>query len=128
MSRPIGAAVAGTGSCLPSRAVSNAVFAETLDTSDDWIRSRTGIRERRFAGPGETAATLGTAAARQALAAAGLRPADLDLIVCGTVTPDLLCPSAACLIQAALGCRPVPAFDVSAACSGFLYALAVAEK
>ena len=105
MSRPIGAAVAGTGSGLPPRAVPNAEFARTLDTSDEWIRSRTGIRERRFAGPGETAATLGAAAARRALTAAGLTPADLDLIVCATVTPDLLCPAAACLIQAALGCR-----------------------
>jgi 3-oxoacyl-[acyl-carrier-protein] synthase-3 len=128
MSRPIGAAVAGTGSCLPPRVVPNAEFTQALDTTDDWIRSRTGIRERRFAGRGETAATLGTAAARAALAAATLTPGDVDLIVCGTVTPDLVCPSNACLIQSALGCRPVPAFDVSAACSGFLYALGVAEK
>ena len=128
MNRPVGAAVTGTGSCLPPRAVPNAAFTKTLDTSDDWIRSRTGIRERRFADPGETSATLGAAAARRALAAAGLTPADVGLIVCGTVTPDLLCPSNACLIQAALGCRPIPAFDVSAACSGFMYALGVGEK
>lgn len=81
-----------------------------------------------FRRPGETAASLGTAAARAALAAAGLSPDDLDLIVCGTITPDLMCPSVGCLIQAALGCRPVPAFDVSAACSGFLYALSAVTQ
>lgn len=98
-----------------------------IDTSDEWIRSRTGIRERRFAGTADTAATLGSAAARAALAAARMTPADLDLIVCATVTPDLMCPATACLIQAALGARTIPAFDVSAACSGFLYALSVAD-
>jgi 3-oxoacyl-[acyl-carrier-protein] synthase-3 len=130
MSQLNGVAVRGTGSALPARIVPNSEFTDRyhLDTSDEWIRTRTGIRERRFAGPGETAASLGTAAARHALAAAGLGPADLDLVVCGTVTPDAMCPSVGCLVQAALGCRPVPAFDVSAACSGFLYALSVATQ
>jgi 3-oxoacyl-[acyl-carrier-protein] synthase-3 len=124
---PSGILLAGTGSCVPPRTVTNADIAATLDTSDEWIRVRTGISERRFAGTVDTAATLGTAAARNALAAAGLTSTDVDLIVCGTVTPDLMCPSTACLIQAYLGCRTVPAFDVSAACSGFLYALGTAQ-
>jgi 3-oxoacyl-[acyl-carrier-protein] synthase-3 len=130
MTHLYGAAVRGTGSALPARVVPNAEFTTRyhLDTSDEWIRTRTGIRERRFAGPGETAATLGTAAARRALHAAGLAPADLELVVCGTVTPDAMCPSAGCLIQAALGCRTIPAFDVAAACSGFLYALSVGAQ
>jgi 3-oxoacyl-[acyl-carrier-protein] synthase-3 len=99
-----------------------------LDTSDEWIRTRTGIRERRFAGLGETSASLGAIAARNAVESAGLTPADIDLIVCATVTPDLMSPSNATLIQAALGCRHVPAFDISAACSGFLYALSVGSQ
>lgn len=128
MNRSIGVALRGTGTSVPSRVVLNDEFSETLDTSDEWIRTRTGIRERRIAGPGDSSASLGIDAARQALAAANLTPNDLDLIVCGTVTPDLMCPSTACLIQAGLGCRPIPAFDVAAACSGFVYALGVADN
>lgn len=128
MDRLTRAAVRGTGSYVPSRVVPNEEFTETLDTSDEWIRTRTGIRERRFAGVADTSATLGTEAARRALDAAAVEPDQLDLIVCATITPDLMCPSAACLIQAALGCRQIPAFDVSAACSGFVYALAVGEQ
>ena len=128
MDRPIQATIRGTGSFVPARVVTNDEFADTLETSDEWIRTRTGIRERRYAGAGDTAATMGTTAAAAALAAAGLTPNDIDLIVCATVTPDLMCPSTACLIQAALGCRTVPAFDVAAACSGFVYALSVAEQ
>jgi 3-oxoacyl-[acyl-carrier-protein] synthase-3 len=108
--------------------VPNEEFSETLDTSDEWIRTRTGIRERRFAGVADTTVTLGTEAARRALGAAGMTPDKVDLVVCGTITPDLMCPSAACLIQSSLGCRQIPAFDVSAACSGFVYALAVGEQ
>ena len=130
MTQILGVALAGTGSCLPSRVVPNEEFAEALnlDTSDEWIRTRTGIRARRFAGVGESSATLGANAARKALDAARLDPHDVDLIVCATVTPDLMCPANACLIQASLGCRPIPAFDVSAACSGFLYALSVGSQ
>ncbi len=126
----LGVALTGTGSCLPARVVPNDEFAEALnlDTSDEWIRTRTGIRARRFAGLGETSASLGTAAARNALASARLDPGEIDLIICATVTPDLMCPANACLIQAGLECRCIPAFDISAACSGFLYALSVASQ
>lgn len=128
MNRPTVSRILGTGSFVPSRVVPNDEFAQTLDTSDEWIRTRTGIRERRYAGPADTSATMGTLAAREALAAAGVKPAEVDLIVCGTVTPDMVCPSTACLIQAYLECGPVPAFDVGAACSGFVYALSVADQ
>jgi 3-oxoacyl-[acyl-carrier-protein] synthase-3 len=128
MNRATSATILGTGSFVPSRVVPNDEFAETLDTSDEWIRTRTGIRERRYAGPGDTSATMGTLAAREALAAARLNPTDIDLIVCATVTPDMMCPSVACLIQAYLECGPIPAFDITAACSGFVYALSVAEQ
>jgi len=130
MTQLYGVALTGTGSCLPSRVVPNEEFAEVLnlDTSDEWIRTRTGIRNRRFAGLGETSASLGTTASQQALASAGLAAEDIDLIVCATVTPDLMCPANACLIQVGLGCRTIPAFDISAACSGFLYALSVASQ
>ena len=128
MTRTIGVNITGTGSYVPTRVVSNAMFTETLDTTDEWIRTRTGISERRFAAPGETSSSLGIIAARDAVAAAGLVPADIDLIVCATITPDLMCPSTACMIQAGLGCRPIPAFDIAAACSGFLYALSVGEN
>lgn len=124
---PSRVALLGTGSCVPARVMTNADIAGPLCTSDEWIRVRTGIRERRFANSVETAATLGANAARNALTAAGVSTSDLDLIVCGTVTPDLMCPSTACLIQAYLGIRSIPAFDVSAACSGFLYALGTAN-
>lgn len=130
MTQLMGAALRGTGSCLPARVVPNDEFRDALnlDVSDEWVRTRTGIRERRFAGPGETSASLGTVAARRAVEAGGLTPHDIDLIVCATITPDLMSPSTANLIQAGLGCRPIPAFDVTAACSGFLYALAVATQ
>jgi 3-oxoacyl-[acyl-carrier-protein] synthase III len=128
MNQTIGIALRGTGSGLPVRVMPNAEFARTLDTSDEWIQTRTGIRERRIAGPGETTASMGLAAARQALAMADLAPHDLDLIVCATVTPEMMFPSTACFIQAGLGCRPIGAFDLLAACSGFVYALAVGSQ
>lgn len=128
MNRPVGVAVRGTGSCVPHRIVTNDEFAATLDTSDEWIRTRTGIRERRIVGPADTSATMGTEAAKKALAAAGITPQDVDLIVCATVTPDMMCPATANLIQAYLGCRTIPSFDVTAACSGFVYALSVGEQ
>ena len=121
------AAILGTGSALPARRVTNAELAETVDTSDEWIVERTGIRSRYIAGEGETTATLGADAARSALAAAGLDPTNIDLIVLATATPDQTFPASATKIQAMLGINDCVAFDVAAVCSGFLYALSVAE-
>ncbi|WP_375196505.1 beta-ketoacyl-ACP synthase III [Sphingobium sp.] len=118
----------GTGSALPARKVSNAELAETVDTSDEWIVERTGIRTRYIAGEGETTATLATDAARAALDAAGLTPQDIDLIVLATATPDQTFPATATLVQAALGINDCVAFDVAAVCSGFLYAITVADS
>src|SRR5262245_61665336 len=123
-----GVALRGTGSAYPVRVVPNAEFEKILDTTDEWIRTRTGISERRIAGPQETTASLSCDAARKALNAAGLTAQDLDLIICGTVTPEMMYPSTACFIQADLGCRMIGAFDLLAACSGFLYALAVGSQ
>lgn len=128
MNRKLQCVLSGTGSSLPARIVPNEDFVSTLDTSDEWIRTRTGIRERRFAGPEETSASLGVLAARSALAKAKISAADLDLIICATVTPDMMTPANANIIQDALGCRPIPAFDIAAACTGFLYAMSVAEQ
>jgi 3-oxoacyl-[acyl-carrier-protein] synthase III len=122
------AAILGTGSALPVRRVSNAELAQTVDTSDAWIVERTGIRFRHIAGEGETTATLGADAARKALDAAGLVPGDIDLIVLATATPDQTFPSSATKVQAMLGINDCVAFDVAAVCSGFLYALSVAES
>ncbi|WOK35238.1 beta-ketoacyl-ACP synthase III [Sphingomonas sp. C3-2] len=122
------AAILGTGSALPARRVSNAELAQTVDTSDEWIVERTGIRFRHIAGPDETTATLATAAAQQALAAAGVEASAIDLIVLATATPDQTFPSSATKVQAALGIDDCIAFDVQAVCSGFLYAVSVAES
>ncbi len=118
----------GTGSALPKRAVSNAEMAQMVDTSDEWIVERTGIRNRYIAGEGETTSTLATEAARKALIAAGLDAAKIDLIVLATATPDQTFPATATIVQHALGCNGGIAFDVSAVCSGFLYALGVADS
>ena len=122
------AVIAGTGSALPARRVDNQELAGLVDTSDEWIVERTGIRARHIAGEGETTATLATAAARAALAAAGLDPADIGLIVLATATPDQTFPATATKVQAALGIADCVAFDVAAVCTGFLYALAAAES
>ncbi len=122
------AAILGTGSALPKRRVPNAELAEQVDTTDEWIVERTGIRFRYIAGEGETTATLATDAARAALDAAGLEPRDIDLIVLATATPDQTFPSSATKVQAALGIPDCVAFDVAAVCSGFLYAVSVAES
>jgi 3-oxoacyl-[acyl-carrier-protein] synthase-3 len=120
------AAVAATGSALPVRVVPNSFFEGLVETNDEWIVDRTGIRERRFAGDGETTSTLSTESARRALDAAGMSAEQLDLIVIATVTPDRLLPSAAVMVQAALGVS-CPAFDINAACAGFSYGTAVAR-
>jgi len=122
------AAVFGTGSALPVRRVSNAELAETVDTSDEWIVERSGIRFRHIAGEGETTSSLATQAARRALDAAGMAATDIDLIVLATATPDQTFPASATIVQAALGIDDCVAFDVGAVCSGFLYALSVAES
>ncbi len=121
-------AIVGTGSALPVRRVSNAELAERVDTTDEWIVERTGIRFRHIAGPDETTATLGADAAAAAIAAAGLCAQDIDLIVLATATPDQTFPASATKIQTMLGIDDCVAFDVAAVCSGFLYALQVADS
>jgi len=120
-------AFAGLGALVPSRVVTNADFEKTLDTSDTWIRERTGIRERHFTGPGETTSGMARDASLLALADAKLEPADIDLIVGATASPDRLLPSMACDVQALLGAKNAAAFDVIAACPGWVYALTVAK-
>lgn len=124
----IRAVITGTGSALPARRVSNAELAEQVDTSDEWIVERTGIRFRHLAGEGETTGTLATDAARAALEAAGRVPDDIDLIVLATATPDQTFPATATKVQAMLGATDCVAFDVAAVCSGFLYAVQVADS
>jgi len=120
--------VVGSGSALPKRAVPNAEIAAMVDTSDEWIVERTGIRNRHIAGEGETTATLAADAATRALEAAGLAPSDIGLIVLATATPDQTFPATATKVQDLIGCHGGIAFDVAAVCSGFLYALATADS
>jgi len=122
------AVIAGTGSALPRRRVTNAELAQTVDTSDEWIVERTGIRARHIAADDETTSTLATDAARKALEAAGMDAQEIGLIVLATATPDQTFPSTATKVQAALGINDCVSFDVQAVCSGFLYALSVAES
>jgi len=124
--------ITGTGSYLPPRRVTNADLAAELavqgvETSDEWIVERTGIRARHFAAPDVTTSDLGAQAARHAMEAAGVGPSDIDLIIVATSTPDMVFPSAACILQNKLGIAGCPAFDVQAVCSGFVYALTVAD-
>src|SRR5690606_32412996 len=128
MTERIFSPIAGTGSYLPEKVLTNADLAEFVDTSDEWIASRTGIRERHVAAEGETTGDLAFHAATRAMEAAGVDASELDLIVLGTTTPDIIFPSTACLLQHRLGANGCPAFDVNAACSGFVYALAVADQ
>ena len=120
--------IAGTGSYLPPRIVTNAEFSQRLETSDEWIRERTGIAQRHIADESQASSDLALEASRAALQAAGAKPEDIDLIIVATSTPDFIFPSTACLLQAKLGATDCPAFDVQAVCSGFVYALSTADK
>ena len=122
------ARIIGTGSYLPPRVVTNAELARRVDTSDEWIVSRTGIRQRHIADESQSSSDLALEASREALHAAGVKPSDLDLIIVATSTPDYVFPSTACLLQAKLGVRGCTAFDVQAVCSGFVYGLGVADS
>ncbi len=121
-------AIVGTGSYLPERIMTNFEFEKFLDTSDEWIFTRTGIKERRVARPDQAVSDLCKAASEKALDAAGLKPADIDLIVLGTITPDTHCPAGANWLEAKLGCTNAVSFDITAACSGFIFALHVADR
>ncbi len=118
----------GTGGALPKRVLTNAELEKRIDTSDAWIRERTGIRQRHIAGKDELTGHLAERAARKAIESAGLDPGDIDLIVLATTTPDKIFPSTACLLQARLGIQGCPAFDLQAVCTGFVYGLSVADK
>ncbi|MGH8181495.1 MAG: beta-ketoacyl-ACP synthase III [Steroidobacteraceae bacterium] len=120
--------IAGTGSYLPEKVLTNLDLEKMMDTSDQWIRERTGIERRHIAAAGETTVDLAERAARAALDAAGVRPADVDFVAFGTTTPDMIFPNCGVLLQARLGCRGAPAFSLETACSGFMYALSIADK
>jgi len=120
--------IAGTGSYLPAAVVSNADLEQRMDTTDAWIRERTGIVQRHRVAPGETTVDMAEHAARAALASAGCDARDIDLIIVGTCTPDLVFPNPGVMLQSRLGCTGGPAFSVEAACSGFIYALSLADK
>jgi 3-oxoacyl-[acyl-carrier-protein] synthase-3 len=113
---------------VPAKVMANSDLEKFLDTSDEWITQRTGIRQRHLAGEGETTASLGALAAQRALADAKVAAADLDLIICATISPEMVFPATACFIQQSLGATDVPAFDVSAACSGFVYGLSIGSQ
>jgi len=120
--------ITGTGGYLPERIMTNGDLERIVDTSDEWIKSRTGISKRHIAAENETTCDLAEHAARKAIAAAGIKPGKIDLIIIGTTTPDVIFPSTACLLQQRLGIHGSPAFDVQAVCTGFIYALDIADK
>jgi 3-oxoacyl-[acyl-carrier-protein] synthase III len=120
--------IAGTGSYLPKKIITNHDLEKMVDTTDEWIRTRTGIERRHIAADGETTVDLAEHVARRALEAAGITPAEVDFIAFGTTTPDLVFPNCGTLLQQRLGCRGVPAFSVETACAGFMYALSIADK
>lgn len=122
------ARIVGTGSYLPEKVISNADLEQMIDTTADWIVERTGVEERHVAAPGETTSDMAEQAARRALEAAGLEPGDIDMIVLGTTTPDHVFPSVATVLQHRLGCYGGPAFDVQAVCTGFVYAMDIANR
>jgi len=120
--------IIGTGSYLPPKIVTNDDLAGQMDTTDEWIRTRTGIRQRHIAEPSQASSDLGLEASRAALAAARVVPQEIDLVIVATATPDYIFPSTACIMQAKLGIKGCAAFDIQAVCSGFVYALAIADK
>ena len=120
--------IAGTGGYLPERVMTNEEFEKIVDTSDEWIRERSGIKRRHIAAEGETTSDMALAAARKAIEAAGVGADDIDLIIVATTTPDKVFPSTACIVQRQLEISKIPAFDVHAACSGFIYALDIADR
>lgn len=120
--------IVGTGAYLPPKILTNADLSKIVDTSDEWIRERSGIRERHVVVAGETTSTLAVEAARRALEAADVKANEIELLIVGTTTPDLIFPSTACLVQDQLGANGCAAFDVNAACSGFIYALSIADQ
>lgn len=124
----ISAGILGTGTALPEKVITNHDLEKLVDTSDQWITDRTGIKERRQAAPNETTSSLSVQASRHALEMAGVSPQDLDLIICSTISPDMPLPSTAAFIQRELGARACCAFDLAAACSGFLFGITVAEQ
>lgn len=124
----LSASILGTGSYLPERIMTNAELEKMVDTNDEWIRTRTGIQERRIAGPSETTSDMAAAAARVALENAGIDAQEISMIICATVTPDMFFPNTACFVQAKIGATQAVCFDVSAACSGFLYAMEIARQ
>jgi 3-oxoacyl-[acyl-carrier-protein] synthase-3 len=122
------ARIVGTGSYLPERVVSNKDLEKTMDTTDEWIRERTGIKRRHIAADGESSADMGLVAAQRAIEASGVEIADIDLIIVGTTTPEKVFPATACIIQRRLGVGGCPAFDIQAACSGFVFGLDLAKR
>ncbi len=128
MAKPIRATIAGLGTAVPEKILTNADLEKMLDTSDEWITTRTGIKQRHIVSDGQTTATLAIQASQRALTDANIDPSDLDLIICATISPEMIFPATACFVQEALGAKDVAAFDISAACSGWLYGLATASQ
>jgi len=120
--------IAGTGSYVPEKILTNADLEKMVETSDEWISTRTGIKERRIAAKGEAASDLAYYASKEAIQTVGIKPKDLDMIIVATITPDMVFPATACILQQRLGAREVPAFDLEAACSGFLYGISIASQ
>jgi len=123
-----GVGILGTGVCIPEKVLTNKDMEQLVDTSDDWIRTRTGIRERRISEPGVPTSVLAETAARNALTASGISAEEVDLIICATVTPDMIFPATACIVQDRIGAASAAAFDMEAGCTGFVYALATAAQ
>lgn len=128
MCQSVKTGIIGLGKYLPTRVMTNKDFEKIVDTTDEWITTRTGIKERRIAREDEATSDMATEAAKRALASANLKVEDIDLIIVATITPDMFFPATACLVQQKIGARNVPAFDISVACSGFIYGLAIANQ